>query len=637
MSLHPTHLRAVGILSWILFLLTAPKVWAQASDPVSVEVVPARASAAPGENLAVAVVFDIEDGWHLHTNDPKIPESWGKFPAIPTRIVVKSSSGAQVGPLQWPAPSIIKLDLAGTGKPERYGVFEGRSIAYVPLIIKPDASGTANLDIEVSFQVCNDNLCLPEQTIPGKAQIKIEPSGGGAVPPSGSGDLFKGFDNSVFARMQQGAAYHATASFDFFGWKFNLNADAYWLILLIAFIAGFLLNLTPCVLPVVPLKVLSLQKQAGNPAKLALYGTVYCVGIIATFFVLGLLIFGLVTGGQKQDWGQIFASAPFTITMAAIVGIMGLGLMGLFTFKLPQAVYLLSPTSDSVTGNFLMGVLTAILSTPCTGPLLGATIAWAVTQPAWLGLATMTVMGLGMAAPYGLLIAFPALMNKLPKAGPGGELLKQVLGIILIAVAAFLASNLTISRWTWWVVGGLLAVACLWAIVGAWRMLRTQRGKLTVTAVSALALVGVALMTVSLADEGPIPWKVFANKKNEAIFDEIKKATADNKTVVVDFTAKWCTNCHVIEKTVLTSEDGVRLLKTTDVLLIKVDLTRAKPDTGWGAVNQISGGGGIPLIAVYRPGEPTPVYFNSFFKLSDLAKAMGRQVASASPAPVPKP
>lgn len=213
----------------------------------------------------------------------------------------------------------------------------------------------------------------------------------------------------------------ARSRFDFFGYEFTLGRDQTVVILLIALVAGFLLNLTPCVLPVIPIKILSLQQQAGHPGKLALFGAVYCIGIVATFLVLGLLIFGIVTGGQKQDWGQVFTSRWFTIVMAAIVGVMGLGMIGLFTLQLPQSVYMLNPSHDTVLGNFLLGALTAVLSTPCTGPLLGATIAWAATQPPWMGLVTFVVMGLGMALPYAALIAFPTLIDRLPKAGPGAN------------------------------------------------------------------------------------------------------------------------------------------------------------------------------------------------------------------------
>ncbi|MBL0920629.1 MAG: thioredoxin family protein, partial [Phycisphaerales bacterium] len=442
-------------------------------------------------------------------------------------------------------------------------------------------------------------------------------------------DLFAGFDASVFARLLAGevgpgapGGASTLAEFDFIGLRFSLDANAYALIFTIAFVAGFLLNLTPCVLPVIPLKVLSLQKQANNPAKLALFGSVYCVGIVATFVVLGLLILGIRVGAEKQDWGQIFSSPVFAMAMAVIVGVMGLGMMGLFTIRLPKAVYMVNPAGDTVQGNFMMGVLTAILSTPCTGPFLGATVAWAVTQPKWVGMTAFIVMGLGMAFPYALLILFPKLIDRMPRSGPGGELLKQVLGLVLLAVAAFLASNVTSAKWPWYIVGGLAGLAFLWAIVGGWRVLRKTSGKLIVTAVGVLGIAGTTLATRSLTSEGPVPWVYYSP-------DAFAKARAEGKTVVLKFTAKWCTNCHVIEKSILNANPARDALNARNVVPMKVDLTLETNEEGWSKLREVSGGSGIPLTAIYLPGEPEPVIFRSFYGADALIEVLDSAAAPA--------
>ncbi len=609
-------------LAWLVSLLAcvflaAPDALAQpeGESHVKVTLFTDRDAVSPGGQFAVAVVFDHDTGWHVQSNDPA-PDF------IPTRIELTPNPSVKQGAIQW--PPVEKLT-QGSGKYAlELKVFAGHAVAFVPLVADPSASGSITLKFKVSYQSCDDQICMPEEEKELEAKVRIVPVG----DPSGlqlnkdHSETFKNFDASVFSRILAGEVASATSDFDAFGRKFKIDSSAYVLILAIAFFAGFLLNFTPCVLPVIPLKALSLQQQAGNKAKLTLFGTAYCLGIIATFLVLGLLIFGIVTGGQKQDWGQIFTNKWFTITMSVVVFVMGLGMMGLFTMRLPDSLYMLNPSHDSVLGNFLMGALTGILSTPCTGPFLGATIAWAAKQPAWLGLLTLVVMGIGMAAPYAALIAFPKLVDRLPKSGPGGELLKQVLGIFLIAVAAFLASNLVAEPWTWYVIGGLGALASLWAIVGAWRMLRSHRAKVITTVCATLALAITVVATRSLAYEGPISWKKFRNRPDAEIQEAIKKANAEGHTVVIDFTARWCSNCHVIEKTVLNSDEGVALLTRPNVRPFKVDLSQAGENQGWGTLKGISGGGGIPVIAVFRPGAAKPIFFNSFFPISDLVAAV---------------
>ncbi|MFO0787205.1 MAG: cytochrome c biogenesis protein CcdA [Phycisphaerales bacterium] len=594
------------------------------ASKVQLTAVPQRSLVSPGDQLAIAVVFEHAKGWHTQTNDPKVPEALKDLAPLPTTITVTAPPGVRAGPIQWPHAEKIKVGFLGD--PVEMDFFTGRAVAFIPVQVTASQSpGPALLHIAVSIQACDDRVCVQPETVDLEVALQVATTGQAAGPVNPGVD-FAAFDPSVFSRMNAGttvpAAAPARSSFDFFGYRFSLERDQTVLILAIALLAGFLLNLTPCVLPVIPIKILSLQQQAGKPGKLALFGSVYCIGIVATFLVLGLLIFGIVTGGQKQDWGQVFTSRWFTIIMAVIVGIMGLGMIGLFTVRLPQSVYMLNPSHDTVLGNFLLGVLTAVLSTPCTGPLLGATIAWAATQPPWMGLVTFVVMGAGMAFPYALLIAFPKFIDRMPKAGPGGELLKQVLGLLMIAVAAFLLSNLTSESWPWYAVGGIAVLAGLWAIVGAWRMLRSRQAGVLVTVLALAWIGGVAWTTRSLTSEGPVSWVRFVNAPESDVRQRIAAANKSGKTVVIDFTAKWCTNCHVIEKNVLLSAAGIEILSAPTVVPMKIDLTSAGPDQGWGLVREISGGGGIPLIAIFRPGAEKPVFFNSFFKPSDLAAAV---------------
>jgi cytochrome c biogenesis protein CcdA/DsbC/DsbD-like thiol-disulfide interchange protein len=225
--------------------------------------------------------------------------------------------------------------------------------------------------------------------------------------------------------------------FDVFGRTFTVARTATLLIMFLAFVAGFLMNFTPCVLPVIPIKILSLQAHAKDPARCLLLGLVFSAGIVALYAGLGVLMAGLVGGIERMDWGKHFENWWLNAIIAVIILAMGVGMMGVFEIRLPSFLSSFSPQSDSAKGSFFMGVFTAILSTPCTGPLLGATVAWTATQPPAIAFTTLVVMGAGMAFPYIVLTAFPKLLQKMPKAGPGSEVLKQVMGLFMLAVAVW--------------------------------------------------------------------------------------------------------------------------------------------------------------------------------------------------------
>jgi len=256
--------------------------------------------------------------------------------------------------------------------------------------------------------------------------------------------LYGNYTPDPLLKALRGEALTANADehvFDFLWLRFSLGSNAWPLILLLAGVAGFFMNLTPCVLPVIPIKILSLQAHAKDPTRCFILGLAFGLGIIALFAVLGVLIVGLISGINQLDWGGLWSFWWITGPVGLIIAVMGLGMLGMFTMQLPNVVYMFNPQSDSLTGSFLMGVFAGLLSTPCTGPLVGAMIAWALSQPAWLSFTSFIAMGIGMAFPYFLLTAKPSWLDKIPTSGAGSELVKQVMGLLLIAVAVFFLGN----------------------------------------------------------------------------------------------------------------------------------------------------------------------------------------------------
>lgn len=594
-----------------------------ADDGVRVRLRAAPSDPAPltGGQLAIAVVFDHAPGWHVHLNKPVVPKEWGDdFKPWATEIAVKANPAIRTGPVQWPAPHTVKVDLTGSGKPADYQVYEGRAIAYIPVQVLPEAAaGTTEIEITVDYQACDDKSCDLPQTVVLKVPLAIGKGTkvAGVELSRDDIELFTGFDAAVFGKVDFGVAAakseRGIVQFGIFGYNFSVDSAGVGglaLMALLAMLGGFLLNLTPCVLPVIPIKIMSLSHAAKNPAKTLLLGSIMSLGTIAFWLGIGGAIVGIKGFDQINT---LFQTPWFSLAVGVFILVMGLGMMGLFTVQLPQAVYMVSPTHDSPGGSFLFGIMTAVLSTPCTAPFMGSAAAWATKQPAVITLGIFGAIGVGMALPYVLLSARPKWLDRVPRSGPSSELVKQAMGLFLFAVAAFFVGTgldpLTRAavdppmRWHWW-----LVAACIVGAVG-FTLIRGAKIKLKKTTLTVLGVVGLlaSVGAVAFAYEqnrkGPIDWIAYT----PARFEE---QTKKGNVVVMDFTAEWCLNCKALEASVLNRPEISKLLASPGVVPMKVDLTGKNPDgqARLASLNWI----GIPLLSVTGPGLKEPLKFDTY-------------------------
>jgi thiol:disulfide interchange protein DsbD len=427
---------------------------------------------------------------------------------------------------------------------------------------------------------------------------------------------FAGFDEGVFARLSAGPAATATSpasgaatepadasnapgpakriatgpdelvKFAFFGLDFKVDptgAVGIWAMILLAVVGGLLLNFTPCVLPVIPIKMMSLSRAAGDRGRCLWLGLVMSLGVVLFWLGLGIAISAtaalLTSKGESggiTSANQLFQKPAFTIAVGVVVSIMAVGMCGLFTVRLPQFVYNFTPKHDSIPGSLGMGVMTAVLSTPCTAPFMGAAAAWAVGVGPTLTLTVFAAIGVGMALPYMLLSAFPEAVGRMPRTGPASELIKQVMGLLMLAAGAyFVGTGLSgalvdppepPTREYWWGVAAFVVAAGLWL---GWRTLRiTPRwGPRTVWCTIGLVLaLGAVNVARSATAAGPTMWVYYTPEL-------FKKAQEKGKIVVMDFTAEWCLNCKVLEKNVLETKRVSALFESGKVVPMKVDLT----------------------------------------------------------------
>ncbi len=584
-----------------------------ATDVVGLETAWSQDRARPGDMVALAVVIDIKYGFHINADAGQILP-FEDFVPYPTKVhVLAASDGVTIESARYPQAKPFKVDYASGDLMS----FDGRTIIYLLMKLEERIHpGSIGLDVQVEYQACSDRYCLfPEKKV-------LKP----ALAVVAAGTRVSKINAALFADLEAGAGSSAAGgvSFGLFGWEFSINPGSGigWILLLItAAFGGMLLNLTPCVLPLIPIKIISLSHAAEDRKKCFLLGATMALGVLAFWAGLGILI------AQVSNFtatNQLFQYPLFTILVGSIIGVMALGMFGFFALRLPQFIYMINPQQDSLHGSFGLGILAAVLSTPCTAPFMGAAIAWAATQTPLTTMATFAAIGCGMALPYLILSAAPKLVDRMPKAGPGSEVIKQVMGLFMLAAAAyFLGVGISAllssppnppSKMFWWPVMFLVAAGGTWLAV---RTLQLASRKITRAVFVGLGLALIALPiwgAVRLADKGPIDWVHYTPERFAAAFTQ-------KKAVLLDFTAEWCLNCKVLEEGVLHNRRIIAALAQENIVAMKVDITGKNPD-GKAKLKEV-GRLTVPLLVVFSPGGKT-VFKSDFYTVDQVLGAIER-------------
>ena len=365
----------------------------------------------------------------------------------------------------------------------------------------------------------------------------------------------------------------------------------------LAFLGGIILNLMPCVFPVLFLKGLALV-QSGNEerSRLRSHGLVYTLGILVSFWIIVAALLILRAGGNQEGWGFQLQSPTFIALLAAGLFFFSLSLAGQFELGLSlTSVGGGLAQKQGYTGSFFTGVLATIVATPCTAPLMGAAIGFALAQSAGVTFAVFTALALGLAAPYLLLSFNPAWTRLLPRPGAWMETLKQLTAVPLFATVIWLvwvyghlssATSLGVDR-----VALLLACFLLIAVAG-WAL-----GKWPARWSSAIA--AVVLIAIGLAiplyqpKNTTLTWAPFSQQA-------LDQARASGHPVFIDFTAAWCLSCQVNERLVLRSSDVQRQFSDNKVTLLKADWTQYDPEITKHLASV--GRSGVPTYVIY-PGR----------------------------------
>lgn len=586
-------------------------------QPVKASLIAETKGFTPGQALTVALRLEQEAGWHTYWMDPGDA-------GLATTVDWKLPAGVKAGPLLWPRPMTFKDPggLVGYGYKDQAVLLTEIT---VPAIYQGDK---LVLEAQANWLVCRE-VCIP-----GDAGVTLVLPRMDAAVPSGNAPLLQQLKPSLGgqpAGYQKGSgpggprpsvtkvADASLGSFE--GTPVAAAAPGaeplglVW-ILLSAFLGGLLLNLMPCVLPVLSLKALSFVEQAKESRSEGLrLAAAFAGGVFFSFWVLAAIVLALKSGGQAVGWGFQFQEPAFVLFMAALMLVFALNLFGVYEIWLPgHAMQGLSQQSQrqGLAGAFGHGLVMTLLATPCSAPFLGTALGFAFVAPAYVLVLTFSAVALGLALPYLLLALIPASHAWLPKPGNWMLRFKEVMGFLLLATLV----------WLLWVLGKqvgvdglgyalaflliLAAGAWAWGVWGSPVHSAAQRWRLGVFLVLFLALAGAwalpkilkpapATGAASLAD-GWVPWDAA----------EVSRLQAAHTPVFVDFGADWCWTCKVNEKAVLEDRHVKDALAKAGAVLMKADWTRR--DAAITAALRAQGRSGVPMYEYYPANGPMVLF-----------------------------
>ena len=494
---------------------TATSAWAGAQqetgkdDFVTISIDQQFDTIAPGDRSALAIRFELAKDWHFYADPQSAPAEGMHLKVIPQARGVTFAE-----PILPPSNPYYDKGFKKT-----VNVFSGTFTVYIPFEVQATISATSiPVTLKADGALCSNMLCNMFSSDP---ELKTEIALGDKKVPAQPK-----FQLPTVAVSQKSWSHSNLAAF------------------LLAIVAGLLLNVMPCVWPIIPIIIMRLWNQAGqNRARSISLGLAFCAGILLFFAAIAIFNIVLSIGFDTAfQWGDQLRNPVFIMAMTILMVVLALFMFGLFTIGIPSSVTGAAASGSGFTGSVGMGFLAALLATPCSFAILTATLAWAQTQP--LAVATVTIMliGVGMAVPYLVLVSIPALVGRLPRPGGWMERIKQAMGFLLLIIAvkfiSALSGEMKIAMLYYIVILGF----CIW-MAGSWVTYSTAKAKkLLVRFVAVVIAVAAGFALLGAGDE-LIDWQDYDSAA-------ISKAVEAKQPVLIKFTAAWCSNCTVVEKLV---------------------------------------------------------------------------------------
>ena len=515
--------------------------------------------------VILAIQLLIDKGWHVNSNKPH-----DEF-LIPVQIEVTSDFNNQKNEIIFPKPEDIKLEFSE----EPVSVFEGSPVfGSVVNFPKDTELGKKDIIVKVTYQACNDKTCMPPETLIDTISVNVVEKNV-AVQEN---------KNDIFSKINFGKTEAPKKEISEAPVKSGEEPIGIWIALLSAFLGGIILNLMPCVLPVLSLKILGIVQQSGEDSRKRIkHGIAFTLGVLASFLVLAGVLLLLRAGGEQLGWGFQLQSPAFIILLTILLFLFALSMFGVFEIGTSLTTVGQKSSNDTgFVGSFSSGILATVVATPCTAPFMGSALGYALSQPTIVALLIFAMLGLGMALPYLLLTTVPGLVKYIPRPGAWMESFKQFMGFLLMATVLWLLWVFSLQ------VGaeGLLILLAAFIIVsiGGWifgrwgNIAKPKPTRIKAILLTALFIIGGVVFAFKYIDtnvqisqsieQGNINWQKFTPEL-------LKKSLQEGKPVFIDFTAAWCLSCQVNEKVAFGSKDVQKAFKKLDVVMLKADWTNS--------------------------------------------------------------
>jgi thiol:disulfide interchange protein len=500
--------------------------------------------------------------------------------------------------------------------------YSGKLVLTLPFTVKPDAKvGKVTIAAEMGYNICFDTgSCEMPETVSKAIDLNISTTSVTAKhEPVNTVDTVLPANPIPMEKtipLQQ---------------PVQTRAANIWKYLLMAFLGGIILNVMPCVLPVLSIKAMSIVKQAHEDKSVVMkHSFAYTAGILVSFLALAAVIVAIKLGGESVGWGFQFQNTAFVLVLTSLIFVFALSLFDVFIISPPGMNAATKASSKGgFGGSFFSGIFAVLLATPCSAPLLGTALGFAFAQPPLLIFVFFFLIGLGLALPFILLGISPRLMKIIPKPGEWMNIFKEVMGFLLLATAIWLLHVVYQQNGGAYLLKVLIYLLCLGFATWLYgRFVRLEHSKLTQWLFTFLAIIVIAgsvwlLLPYNEAEAKPTAENVSPESGFEGWLsftpELVEDLISQKKPVFIDFGAKWCMTCLTNEKTVTTTQEMQRAFAEKKVTLVRGDYTRKNPLMQ--AFMKRFGRAGVPFYVLYIPGKE-PVLFPEIITIPMVKKAL---------------